>query len=170
MKPPNAIAHMTLNGLRVGAIRGALFGLAIVGLFLVLSLVSEGLDDPETLLSLLFIGLVATVIGGLLGGSVGLSVGFLSGFALDWLVRRLDFPLSEADLRRLRGQARLIIAILCGLGALIAFVTLLSGSIVLSIIPALICLWSMLGVADKYLKKLAEWEKPKNKIKKGYAL
>lgn len=159
MKQPNAIIYMSLGGLRAGAIRGGFFGFCIVLFFVLLD---SGATNIGTLLGL---ASVAFVVGLVIGAPIGLGVGFLSGFAIDWFVRRQTLPLSEAAQQQLRQQTRIIVVVLCGLGAVIAFATVFSGSILLALLPALICLWAMLGVSRRYLDKLAAWEKPKHKDK-----
>lgn len=170
MKPPNAIVHMTLGGLRAGAVCGGLFGVGLIA-FMGLGIVifdATGGFDLEVLLGAGFIALMVLAIGAFVGGPVGLGVGFLSGFAIDWLVRRQSFPLSEADLTTLRQQTRFIVMILCGLGAWITFSVVFEGAAIFWILPASISCWAMLRVRRRYLDKLVAWEKPKNKVKQGF--
>lgn len=161
MKRPNAIVAMTVGGSVAGAVLGAIYGaLALAGIALLDGYWSGFLGG------LFFAG----GIGGAIGAPLGTGLGFLSGFALDWRVRRMQLPYTDASIVQLRREARLILLILAGAGAAIGlgrFFALMGGSFMgimfFILLPALISTVSSMWVAEQYLKRLADWGTTKRK-------
>lgn len=163
MKQPNAIVHMTWHGLRAGIIYGAAFA-CVVFLF---ATASSGFDTMDALLGGLFAWLTISVVGAFFGGPLGLALGFLSGFAMDWQQRRLPQPFSADDLAQFRRQTRLLIFIIAGIGALVLPVIFFDDVVAAFIffVPAIISAIVAIRVANKYFDKLADFHKPKRKVK-----
>lgn len=162
MKRPNAIVHMTVGGFMAGGAAGGVYG-ALVMFGMALFDGFMYLNGSEFLF--------AAMVGGVIGAPMGLALGFLSGFALDWVVRRMEYPYSDERLQRLRQQTRFILFILAGIGAVLGFGRLFMGGYIelwgvvfFVLLPAAISTGSALWVAERYIKRLAEWGQAKRKV------
>lgn len=162
MRQPNAITYMLSGGFRYCGVLGGFYGLILAYVII------QGMQPGEFFdiwghRDALLLSWIGFLIGAAMGGTIGLGVGFLSGFALDWFVRRLQFPLNSEDLRQIRIQAAIIVVLLCGVGAAMAFYALFGrdSDLFLVLLPAFISVLAMGRVANNYIKRLAEVDKPK---------